>query len=66
MIVHRCIKGSLALSSVVFAEAVVHRLLGSYRNSVSRFLVPSRFYIEKLCEWGYPRSLFRYLPISWT
>jgi glycosyltransferase involved in cell wall biosynthesis len=62
VVAHRCIKGSLALSTVVFAESVLHRLLGSYSTCVSRFLVPSRFYIEKLCEWGYPRSLFRYMP----
>ncbi len=59
---HRCIKGSKALSSVIFAEAVLHRFLGSYRDCVSRFLVPSQFYIDKLCEWGYERALFRHVP----
>jgi glycosyltransferase involved in cell wall biosynthesis len=62
VLVNRCIKGSVALSAIVMAEAVVHRLLGSYRKCVNCFIVPSRFYIEKFCEWGLPRSLFRHVP----
>jgi glycosyltransferase involved in cell wall biosynthesis len=62
VVVHRCIKGSAALSGLVMLEAVLHRLLGSYRDCVSRFIVPSRFYIEKLCEWGMPRALFQHVP----
>ena len=59
---HRCIKGSVWLSTVVMAEAVLHRLLGSYRRCVSIFVVPSRFYIDKFVEWGMPRSKFRHIP----
>jgi glycosyltransferase involved in cell wall biosynthesis len=62
VLLNRCIKGSAALSAVVMIEAIVHRLLGSYARCVSRFVVPSRFYIEKLCEWGMPRVLFRHVP----
>ena len=62
VVVHRCIKGSIALSAVVMVEAVLHRLLGSYRHCVNRFIVPSRFYIDKFAEWGMPRALFRYVP----
>jgi len=62
VLLHRCIKGSTALSAVVMIEAMVHRVLGSYRHSVSRFVVPSRFYIAKLSEWGMPTDLFRYVP----
>ena len=43
-------------------EAVLHRLLGSYRDCVSAFVVPSRFYIDKFVEWGMPRTLFRHVP----
>ena len=43
-------------------EALVHRVLGSYRRCVDCFVVPSRFYIEKLCEWGWSASQFRYVP----
>jgi glycosyltransferase involved in cell wall biosynthesis len=59
---HRCIKGSAALSGVIMVEAMVHRLLGSYSQCVSRFAVPSRFYIDKLTQWGMPAHLFRHVP----
>lgn len=60
--IHRCIKGSRALSTVVMAESMLHRLIGSWSRKVDRFVVPSRFYIEKFCEWGYPRERFTYIP----
>ena len=59
---HRCINGSAMMSSVIMVEALVHRLIGSYSRSVSRFVSPSRFYIEKLVEWGMARSLFTHVP----
>lgn len=62
VLVQRCIKGSAALSGVVLLETVLHRLLGSYRRDVSRFVVPSRFYIDKFVDWGYPRSMFTHVP----
>jgi glycosyltransferase involved in cell wall biosynthesis len=62
VVLNRCIKESAALSAVVLVEAVLHRLLGSYRRCVDMFIVPSRFYIEKFCEWGWPRSHFRHVP----
>jgi glycosyltransferase involved in cell wall biosynthesis len=60
--VHRCIKGSLALSSLVMIETFVHRLLRLYEANVSRFVVPSRFVLEKLVQWGWPRDRFVYIP----
>jgi glycosyltransferase involved in cell wall biosynthesis len=62
VVIHRCIKGSAWLSTVVMAEAVLHRLLGSYRHCVNVFVVPSRFHIEKFIDWGMPRSQFRHIP----
>ncbi len=59
---HRCIKNSLTLSAVVMAESAVQRLLGSYSKGVDRFVVPSRFYLEKFVEWGWPRERFTYIP----
>ena len=61
VLVHRCIKGSAALSAVVLAESVLHRTLGSYRECVSRFVVPSRFYLEKFVEWGFSREQFTHV-----
>jgi glycosyltransferase involved in cell wall biosynthesis len=59
---HRCMKGSLALSALVMVESYLHHLLGSYLRNVDRFLVPSRFYLHKLVEWGYPAERFEYVP----
>ena len=62
VVAHRCIKGELALSGVVMVETLVHRALRLYSKSVDRFVVPSRFYIEKLVEWGWPRDRFVHIP----
>jgi glycosyltransferase involved in cell wall biosynthesis len=62
VLLHRCIKGSAVLSSVALLEAIVHRALGTYQNYVGRFVVPSQFYVEKLSEWGWPRSMFSHVP----
>ena len=62
VLVHRCMKGSVPLSGLVLAETFVHRLLGFYRRHVDAFVVPSRFYIDKLVEWGWPRERFVHVP----
>src|SRR5688572_2961432 len=62
VVTHRCMKGSLALSALVMVESYLHRWLGSYLRNVDRFLVPSRFYLHKLVEWGYPAERFEYVP----
>ena len=62
VLIHRCIKGSLMLSSIVMVESSLHFLIGSYRHNVDRFLVPSRFYIEKIVEWGWDRERLVYMP----
>jgi glycosyltransferase involved in cell wall biosynthesis len=59
---HRCMKGSFALSALVMLESYVHRFLDSYLRNVDRFLVPSRFYLRKLVEWGFPAQRFEYVP----
>jgi glycosyltransferase involved in cell wall biosynthesis len=62
VVTNRCMKGSLALSALVMIESYLHRLLGSYLRNVDRFLVPSRFYMDKLVEWGFPAEKFEYVP----
>jgi glycosyltransferase involved in cell wall biosynthesis len=62
VLLHRCIKGSAALSALALAEAALHRMLGTYTTCVSRFVAPSRFLMQKLCDWGLPRSLFSHVP----
>jgi len=60
--VNRCIKGSLALSSLVMVESYVHRLLRAYEGNIDRFIVPSRFMLEKLVQWGWARERFVHIP----
>lgn len=62
VVTNRCVKNSTVISAVVLAETVVNRMLGSYTKNVDRFVVPSRFFIEKFVEWGYPRERFVYIP----
>lgn len=62
VVLNRCVKDSFAVSGVVFLETVVHRLLGLYRDKVDRFVVPSRFYRDKLIEWGWPAEKLIYIP----
>ena len=58
----RCMKGSALLSLLVMVESYLHRFLRSYVDNVDRFLVPSRFYLEKFVDWGFDRAQFRHLP----
>ncbi len=59
---HRCVKESRALSTVVFAEAALHRLLKTFTRHVDRFVTPSRFYRDKFVEWGFDPSAFVHVP----
>lgn len=59
---YRCVKDSAVLSAVVLAETIVHRFLGLYSNNVDRLVAPSRFYLEKLVEWNWPRDKISYVP----
>jgi glycosyltransferase involved in cell wall biosynthesis len=59
---HKCVKESRLLSSVIMMESAVHRLLGCYARYVDQFVTPSRFYLEKFVEWGWRREQFIYLP----
>jgi glycosyltransferase involved in cell wall biosynthesis len=62
VIKHSCIKDSRTLSTIIYLEATVNRALRSYVNNVSKFVVPSKFYLEKFVEWGFNREQFIYIP----
>ena len=62
VVVNRCVKDSLTVSALAFAEAVVHRWLKTYSTYVDRFIVPSRFYLHKLVEWGWNADRFVHIP----
>ncbi len=59
---HRCIHGSMAASMLVATESAVHRALGLYRKNLDRVITPSRFYREKLIEWGWPAKKLTHIP----
>ncbi|WP_296039654.1 glycosyltransferase family 4 protein [uncultured Agrobacterium sp.] len=62
VLLHRCMKGSVALSGLVMVETAVHRALRLYRDHIDRLVVPSRFYRNKLMEWGWPGEKLVYIP----
>ena len=62
LVQRRCMKDSLALSAVIWVETTLHNRLKTYLNCVDKFVVPSRFFLEKFTEWGFPRDRFVYIP----
>jgi glycosyltransferase involved in cell wall biosynthesis len=60
----RCIKNSTAMSTLVWLEATVHKSLDLYMRNVTRFVVPSRFFLDKIGEWGVDTSRFAHVPNS--
>jgi glycosyltransferase involved in cell wall biosynthesis len=62
MVRHRCVRGSLAASAIVMLESSVHRMLNTYQGKLDKVVVPSRFFMEKFIEWGWPRDKFAYIP----
>jgi glycosyltransferase involved in cell wall biosynthesis len=59
---HRCVRDSLAASAIVMVESTLHRLLNTYQGKLDKVVVPSRFFMEKFVEWGWPRDKFAYIP----
>jgi glycosyltransferase involved in cell wall biosynthesis len=64
VITNRCIKDSTAMSALVWLESTLHGLLDVYRDTVARFIVPSRFFLAKFAEWGIDTTRFTYVPNS--
>ncbi len=62
VLLNRCIKGSVLGSAVIMLESYLHRWLKTYEKNVDRFIVPSRFYLEKFIDWGWNRERFAYVP----
>lgn len=62
VVLNRCVQNSLAASSIIAVESYLHRWLDSYQKNIDRFVVPSRFFIDKFVEWGWSRSRFTYIP----
>jgi len=58
----RCVKGSLAASTLAAIETAHQRWRHLYERTVSVFLCPSRFYRDKYAAWGFPAGKLRHLP----
>ncbi len=58
---YRCTKGSRAASLVNMVEMYLHHALGYYRQ-VDRYIAVSRFYRDKMIEYGFPESQITYIP----
>jgi glycosyltransferase involved in cell wall biosynthesis len=61
---NRCIKNSAAMSALVWLESTIHQALDVYRDNVTRFVVPSRFFLAKFAEWGLDTRRFVHVPNS--
>jgi glycosyltransferase involved in cell wall biosynthesis len=59
---HRCIKNSLTMSAFVWLESTIHRALNLYLGTVTKFVVPSRFFLAKFAEWGIDTRHFVHIP----
>lgn len=59
---HRCVRDSLAASAIVAAESALHGWLQTYRKHLSKVVAPSKFFLEKFVEWGWPRDQLIYIP----
>jgi glycosyltransferase involved in cell wall biosynthesis len=59
--INKCIRNSFSASALVALESATHKWLGLYKN-LDRIIVPSKFFLEKFVEWGWPRSKFVYIP----
>jgi glycosyltransferase involved in cell wall biosynthesis len=62
VLLRRCIKSSIALSAVIFLEAALHKMLKTYEKGVDKFVVPCKFYLEKLVQWGWDSDQFVHIP----
>ncbi len=59
---HRCIKESLPGSGLIMVESAIHKSLDLYGRNLSAVVTPSRFYADKLVEWGWAPQRVHYIP----
>jgi glycosyltransferase involved in cell wall biosynthesis len=62
VVANRCIRESYAASALVMVESAIHKSFSVYSRYVDRLVAPSRFYVDKLVEWGWDRARIRYVP----
>lgn len=59
---YRCIKGSALASGLVMIESGLHKALDLYAKHLSAVVAPSKFYREKLLDWGWAPEKVHYIP----
>jgi glycosyltransferase involved in cell wall biosynthesis len=60
--VHRCAQGSFATDAVYALDGLIQWHRGSVRNTVSAFIGPCRFIVDKFAEHGITRAKLHYVP----
>jgi glycosyltransferase involved in cell wall biosynthesis len=61
-VIHCCMRGSVARSLTVCAEAYVHRLLGTYARNVALFIAPSESLRKRVIAHGVDPAKVVHLP----
>jgi len=61
-IMHACYRGSRATTAVVVASLAVHRMIGTYRNSIDAYISISGFSGRKYIEAGFPADCVHLKP----
>lgn len=59
---NRCMKGSIALSSLIYVESSLHSALGLYKRNLDALISPSRFVISKFGEWSWDGPPIYHVP----
>ncbi len=62
---HRCVRESLAASAIVAVESGLHRRLKTWQRHLAAVACPSRFYLDKLVEWGWSGERLVHIP-NWV
>lgn len=62
VIKYRCVRDSLGASLIVAVESGLQRTMKTYLRYLDKVVVPSRFFMNKFIEWGWPADRFVYVP----
>jgi glycosyltransferase involved in cell wall biosynthesis len=55
-VMHKCYRGSRAITAVTATMLTTHKLMGTWQNRVDAYLAPAHFVREKLIEGGFPKE----------
>jgi glycosyltransferase involved in cell wall biosynthesis len=55
-VMHKCYRGSRAITAVTATMLTTHKLIGTWQKRVDAYVVPSQFVRGKLIEGGFPKD----------